>query len=152
MATKAIIMAAGRGTRLMPLTKDRPKCLVEVNGKPILGHILEVLEEFVKFEDIIIITGYEEQKIFDYLSNEENLTFVSQTTRDGTANAIFLAFHYIWQNDFIVLSGDIIYEREDIKLLMENKNCLLYTKMYEKLYEYGTLDMEEEFLPSKPTL
>ena len=61
---KAIILAAGQGTRLRPLTDDIPKCMVEVNGKPILNRQLDTLQS-AGIENIIVVTGYEENKIND---------------------------------------------------------------------------------------
>ncbi|MBK1652709.1 sugar phosphate nucleotidyltransferase [Halorhodospira halochloris] len=67
---RAIILAAGQGTRLRPLTDDRPKCMVELEGKPLLEHQLEVLRG-AGIEDIHVVGGYRaewlQQEIFGHL-------------------------------------------------------------------------------------
>lgn len=59
---KAIIMAAGRATRMLPLTKNMPKCLLKINGKTILQHQIDVLKK-CGIKEIVIITGHEAEKI-----------------------------------------------------------------------------------------
>ena len=63
--TKAIILAAGQGTRLLPYTKDLPKCMVEICGKPLIEFQLEVLRS-CGISDINLVVGYESQKLESY--------------------------------------------------------------------------------------
>jgi len=138
-----VIMAAGRGSRLMPLTKDKPKCLVEVNGKPIIKHIYDNICKNISKPNLYIICGYKKKVLIDYCyKNKIDAEFIYQNRLDGTANAIFMTNPYI-KEDFVVLSGDIIYSAEEIKKLMDNKNSLLYTEMNDRLYEYGTMEIRE---------
>ena len=59
---KSIILAAGQGTRLAPYTNDRPKCMVEIDGKPMLSYVIENMRS-VGIEDINIVTGYKKELI-----------------------------------------------------------------------------------------
>ena len=141
-----VIMAAGRGSRLMPLTKDKPKCMVEVNGKPIIQHLIDNIHKSkIDIDNIIIIYGYKGNVLLDYL-NEVGTGFelctILQNKLDGTAGAISLVEDIVISDNFLVLSGDIIYKPEEIKLLTKKVNSLLYTTLNKKLYEYGTLDIE----------
>ena len=63
---KAIILAAGTGSRLRPLTNEIPKCLVETNGKKLIEHQLSVLRANQSIEEIIIVTGYLGEQLAPY--------------------------------------------------------------------------------------
>ena len=112
---KTIILAAWKWTKLMPLTKDKPKPMVEINNKPILEYILESIEEFTT--DIIIITKYKEEQIKNYFKNKWhniNITYKTQWNEKWTWSALW------WLNinkDLIVLNGDTIYDKKDLEKL-----------------------------------
>lgn len=146
-------MAAGKGSRLMPLTKDKPKCMVEVKDKPIIQHLIDNIDKSgIELVNLIIINGYKGNKIIDYFSKNiinsdkyksiTSVEFVQQHKLDGTAGAISLVENIITSDTFLVLSGDVIYTPEEILALSKDKNSLLYTTMINKLYEYGTLDIK----------
>ena len=142
-----VIMCAGKGSRLMPLTKDKPKCMVEVKDKPILRHILDNIEESnIEVDNLILVVGYKKEVIHNYLKGYDcpfGLWIIPQNKLDGTANAIFLAKDTITTDTFLVLSGDIIYKPEEIKDLASESNSLLCTTMDKRLYEYGTIDFDD---------
>jgi len=141
--TDCIILAAGRGNRLMPFTEDRPKAMVEVKGKPIIKWIFEALEPFkLDIEKVFIIIGYKGGKIKTYIKYNypgRSIEFIHQKNRTGTADAIYLTKDKI-SDDFIVLSGDIIPKQSEIKDLMRGENSMLFTEKSNRLYEYGTID------------
>ena len=93
---KVIIPAAGAGTRLRPHTHTTPKTLVQVAGKPILGHILDRISA-LDFTELIIITGYMGEKIKDYVDSHYDfkVTYVEQKHRLGLGSAINLASDYV---------------------------------------------------------
>ena len=66
---KALLLAAGFGTRLLPLTSTTPKCLVSIGGKPLLQHWLESLAESRQFEKVIINTHYLAEKVGQFFSS-----------------------------------------------------------------------------------
>lgn len=66
MITQAVLLAAGTGTRLMPLTEDRPKCMVEIAGRAIVDTLLDALAE-LKIEEIVVVTGYRSEALEGYL-------------------------------------------------------------------------------------
>ena len=143
---KAIILTAGRGSRLRPLTDTKPKALIKVNKKPILIWQINMLGKLgFKMKDIILIVGYMEGMLRTYCMHMESkgMTIITQFRPNGTANAINLAKEHI-DDDFIVLSGDIIYKQEDIQKLMDYRNSVLYTDKEERLEEYGTMDMIQD--------
>ena len=142
----AIILAAGHGKRLLPLTESIPKALVKVKGKPIIQWQIEMLDR-LGIDKIYIICGYREGILKNYFkfNIDRKVTFIHQKEQTGTADAIYLAKNYI-DNDFIVLAGDTIFLDEDIEKLMKCKNCLLLTAKYERLQEYGTVELDNNWI------
>jgi len=110
---KAIILAAGTGSRLKKLTKDRPKCMVDVAGKSLINYQLEVLKS-CNIDDINIISGYKYEKIpFKDINLFKNESYAST----NMVYTLFCAKEILNLNEDILLSyGDIIYTKE----LLEN--------------------------------
>jgi NDP-sugar pyrophosphorylase family protein len=114
---KAIILAAGKGSRLYPLTKDTSKTLVKVSGKPILHYVLESLPE--EIDEIILVVKHFEEKIREYISKEysnKNISIITQGEQAGTWGALMSTKNLIGDGEyFMVLSGDDISKTEDLK-------------------------------------
>ena len=116
----AIILAAGRGKRLMPLTEHLPKCLVKIGNKPILFYQLRALEKF-GVTDIVIITGYQAglinkyvtenfpQLIISYVHNSDYLT-----TDD--IYSLYLAKEFL-NRDFMLLDCDVLFHPDILRVL-----------------------------------
>ena len=143
---KAVILAAGKGKRLMPLTRDIPKCMVNICGTPIIEWNVRALERN-GIKDIIIVYGYKGNVIKDYFMNAKNcninIEFIEQSSLTGTADAIDLVKENI-DDDFIVLAGDTIFFDQYIRKLFDKSNSLLYTWHYKDLEEYGTIELEKD--------
>jgi len=108
---QAVILAAGRGKRLQPITDNRPKPMVELLGRPILEYVLDFLPNAV--DEILMITGYKEEKIKEHFGNEwkgRPITYVHQSEPKGTAHALFTAKPFIKNERFLILPGDNISE------------------------------------------
>ncbi len=117
--TKALILAGGRGTRLMPLTKDVPKPLIKVRGKPLLEHNLELLKRF-GIRDVIISVGYLHEQIKEYFKDGAafgvNITYLDEDIEKsplGTAGPIKKAKEALQHGSFLVLNAD---ELKDVNL------------------------------------
>lgn len=122
---KAVILAAGKGTRLKPLTDVLPKALIPLNGKPILEIILEQLKS-VGIIEIIIIVNHLQEQIKDHFQNGEKLgmtlQYVEQKEMLGTANALLQAESFIDEEKFICLACDSLFETDLLKKLLNNKS------------------------------
>ncbi|MDI6701888.1 bifunctional sugar-1-phosphate nucleotidylyltransferase/acetyltransferase [Methanothermobacter wolfeii] len=109
---QAVILTAGEGTRMRPLTLTRPKTMLPVAGKPILQHTLEALTDNGVGE-IVMITGYHEEAVRDHFGDGSDfgaeISYIRQEERLGTAHAIGHASEVI-EDDFIALNGDIIID------------------------------------------
>ncbi|CAI3672930.1 L-glutamine-phosphate cytidylyltransferase [Clostridium neonatale] len=119
---KMIILAAGKGTRLRPLTDDIPKCLVKVKGKSLIDWQIEVAKR-VGIDDIIVIRGYEKEKL-EYLK-EKNIKLIDNLDYDTTnmVETLFKAREY-FDKDIIISYGDIIYEEKVLKKLVESRHSI----------------------------
>ena len=109
---KAIIPVAGVGTRLRPHTFSQPKVLLNVAGKPIIGHIMDKLVDS-GIDEAIVIVGYLGEMIESYLRKNYNIkfTFVNQEERLGLAHAIWMCNEYIEDNEPVfILLGDTIFD------------------------------------------
>lgn len=116
---RVIILAAGQGTRLRPLTNDRPKCMVELNGKPLIKHQLDLFEKF-DIKDINVITGYLREKIvFQGVKKYFNPKFDST----NMVSTLFCASELFDGNDDILISyGDIVYNDKVLQSIANAKN------------------------------
>lgn len=121
---KAMIFAAGLGTRLRPLTNDRPKALVEVGGKPMLEHVINHLKQ-AGFDDITVNIHHFGQKIIDFLESKDNfgLNIHISDERDlllDTGGGILKARKFLDGNEpFLVHNADILTDL-DLKTMVEN--------------------------------
>lgn len=118
---RAIILAAGLGTRLRPLTLTTPKALTVVNGKPMLETQVEYLQE-IGIEEIIVVTGYLAEK-FDYLREKYGVTLIHNDKYDVYNNiyTMYLVREYL--QDVYVIDGDNYLHRN---FLLKNPKTSMY--------------------------
>jgi NDP-sugar pyrophosphorylase family protein len=104
--TSCIILCGGKGTRFMPLSIDKQKGMIEVAGKPILGHIIDYWKQYCS--EFIFIVSYKKEDIIAYAKKLGiNAKFIEETEIKGIANAITLAKDSVSDN-FVVVLGDCI--------------------------------------------
>lgn len=107
---QGIVPAAGEGTRLRPLTADKPKGLVEVAGRPLLTHALEALCD-VGVSELVVVVGYEGEQIVDHYGETFEgvpITYVRQVERLGLGHAVSQARPHV-DGTFLVLNGDNVF-------------------------------------------
>jgi bifunctional UDP-N-acetylglucosamine pyrophosphorylase/glucosamine-1-phosphate N-acetyltransferase len=121
---KAVILAGGKGTRMLPLTYTKPKALLPLANRPIVQHLVDDLlalpEECAEIDEIIIVTNYLEEKIREYFAAADyegrdvvKITIVHQAQPLGTGDAL-KAVAGMLKEDFILINGDETFGREDI--------------------------------------
>lgn len=119
---KAVILAAGRGTRLLPLTKYKPKSLLLVGGRPLLEWMLIRIKE-VGVRDILIVTNYLENQIIDKFGNgrayDLNIAYIRQESMQGTADAFNKAREWVGNDEFMGLYGDHYLTEGTLKRLLQ---------------------------------
>jgi len=130
---KAIILAAGIGKRLYPLTKERPKCMLDVGGKPILEYILESIN-FAGISEAVIVVGPQKEMIekkFGKKFGNVKLTYVYNELYQSTNNlrSLWCAREQL-TDEFIQIHGDLVLNKEIVKLACSSKvkNGVLITK------------------------
>lgn len=121
---RAVIPAAGIGKRLRPLTLTRPKVLLPVAGKPILGHILDKLIGS-GVDEIVLIVGYKADKVVDYVTSHYsvNVRFVEQKERKGLGHAVGMGLDDSDEPVLIIL-GDTILDLDFDKFVNSNQNII----------------------------
>jgi len=122
---KAIILSAGKGSRLAPLTINRPKPSLKVADKRIIEHNLDQLNGLI--DEAIIVVGYKSESIKDYIGENFKgikITYVFQKECLGTGHAANLALDYVG-DEFIIMNGDDLYESGDIKKCIKKSPCVL---------------------------
>lgn len=126
---QAIILAAGEGTRMRPLTYHVPKPMARAGGKNLLEHNIEKLPKEV--DEIILVIGYLGEQIVNHFGDEcggRKIIYVRQKKLLGTAHAISLCKRYI-RGRFIVLMGDDMYGKKDIKECLKHDWAWLVQKV-----------------------
>src|SRR5450755_1116029 len=121
---KAVILAAGKGTRMGELTANLPKPMVQVEGRPVLEHIVKGLRDEAGITNFFIITGWCGNVIRDHFGDGKrwsvNIAYGEQVVQDGTGKAPELAKDWIGQDRFLLTYGDILLRPPtDYKLLVD---------------------------------
>jgi NDP-sugar pyrophosphorylase family protein len=119
---QAVILAAGRGRRLAPLTDTTPKPLIEVQGVPLLKRLLSSLPK--QITEVIIVTEYLEEKIQEEIGrawNNISITYVSQGEYKGTLGALMAARDKIVDEPFLVMGSDDLFEAEELDSIAREK-------------------------------
>jgi glucose-1-phosphate thymidylyltransferase len=107
---KAVVLAAGEGTRLRPLTEEKPKGMVEVDGDPLLTHCFERLVD-LGAEELVVVVGYRKQVIIDHFGDEfadVPITYTHQREQQGLAHALLTAESHV-DDDFMLMLGDNVF-------------------------------------------
>ncbi|WP_253626032.1 MULTISPECIES: phosphocholine cytidylyltransferase family protein [unclassified Bradyrhizobium] len=150
----AVILAAGVGSRLRPLTDLRPKPLVEVNGAPILHNALRNLEA-VGVEEVTLVVGYRKDAI-QYACGRRfgtlgiNYVDSSAFDRTGSAYSLWLARDALLSGDCFLLEGDVIFEEDALRyLLLSQANNVAAIVPFDELMEGSAVLLSDSGLISE---
>ncbi|MGP8323447.1 MAG: sugar phosphate nucleotidyltransferase [Methanosarcinaceae archaeon] len=123
---KVIIPAAGTGTRLFPHTHTKPKPMVYIAGKPIIGHILDRMMD-LEPEEIILVVGYRKEQVISYVDENYgdvfNIRYVDQQERHGLGHSIYLTHELVGDSNIMIALGDMIFKSGYLDFFnLHNKN------------------------------
>jgi dTDP-glucose pyrophosphorylase len=122
MIDRAVILAAGRGTRMRELTNELPKPMIELRGKPVLQHIVEGLRD-AGISELLLIVGYRADAVRDFFGDGSRhnvaIQYVTQTVQDGTGRVVDLARDFVANRSFILAYGDILVDPSNYKRLVD---------------------------------
>jgi glucose-1-phosphate thymidylyltransferase len=143
---QVIIPLAGFGTRLRPHTYTKPKPLISVAGKPVLGHILDKLTD-LDIEEIIFVVGYLGDQIRDYVADNYDFParYVEQEELKGQAHAINLAREYV-HGPVLILFVDTIFESDLGTIAEEPSDGIIFAKEVEDPRRFGVVITEKGYI------
>ena len=148
---KVIIPAAGTGTRLFPHTHTKPKPMVYIAGKPIIGHILDRMID-LEPEEIILVVGYHKEQLMSYVSDNYqdtfNITYVEQENRLGLGHSVYITREHVKGSDVMIALGDMIFKTgylDFYKKHTENEKCAgsIGVREVEEPRKYGIVELEQ---------
>ena len=116
---KAVILAAGKGTRLGSMTTETPKCLVEIGGRPILDYQLAGLEA-AGVDDIVVVAGYLADQVIAHAAGRYRVLINDQYDSSNSIYSLWVAREEAAGKDFVLLNGDVVADPE---LLVELVRC-----------------------------
>jgi len=147
---KAVLLAAGEGQRLLPLTSTRPKHLIKVAGKPILQFCLDAVKA-AGIAEIVIVTHYMSDKIREYFGDGSNqslkISYIEQKELLGTGNAAMIAEPYV-DDTFVLVYGDLLFAQETIKQAISlyesvDVEAVMTAVAVDKPENYGVIEFAE---------
>jgi dTDP-glucose pyrophosphorylase len=163
---RAVVLAAGRGTRMRELTADLPKPMIEVRGKPVLQHIIEGLRD-AGVRRFLIIVGYHAEAVRNFFGDGQrykvDIDYVTQTVQDGTGRVVNLARGFAGDSPFILSYGDILISPANYKRVVnvpDDCEAILTVTRGEDVSKGGAvfvneqmalLDLREKPKPGEPT-
>ena len=147
---QAVVLAAGEGRRLTPLTNRRPKPMIPVANKPLLEYIVEAVAA-AGVETITLVVGYNQERIRNYFADGDDwgvtITYVEQATQLGTGHAVLQAESAV-DRPFVVLNGDRIVEPAIIErvaaAVRDDTHPVITTTTVETPREYGVITGDGE--------
>jgi len=164
--TKAVLLAAGRGTRMRELTNDLPKPMLQVRGKPVLQHIIEGMRE-TGIDDFLVIVGWRAEVVRNFFGDgdrfDARITYTTQLVQDGTGRVVELARGFCTADPFLLSYGDILVEPSNYLRLATpptDVEAIISVKKNEDVSKGGAVfvndkfemtDLREKPQPGEPT-
>jgi len=149
--TKAVLLAAGRGTRMRELTHAVPKPMLQVQGKPVLQHIIEGLRD-AGLTDFQIIVGWHGEVIQEFFGDGSRLRvrveYATQVVQDGTGKVVELARPFAGNDPFVLSYGDILVAPENYSRIcatLDGAEAVVSVKRNEDVSQGGAVFVNENF-------
>jgi dTDP-glucose pyrophosphorylase len=147
---KAVVLAAGRGTRMRELTAEVPKPMIDVRGKPVLQHIIEGLRD-AGIRELLIVVGYHADAVRNFFGYGSRyniaIQYTTQTVQDGTGRVVDLARDFVGGCPFVLSYGDILVDQanyERVLDLSEDVEAILTVTRGEDVSKGGAVFLNDE--------
>ena len=136
---KVIVPLAGKGTRLLPLTKRVPKPMVRVAGRPVMDYVMDALKG-LDVDELIVITGHLKESVERYIVEHYDIPakFVEQKKLDGTAGAINLARPYV-DSPVLIIFVDTVFEADLSLINRVDADGIIWAKEVEDYQRFGVI-------------
>jgi len=148
---QAVLLAAGRGTRMRELTADLPKPMIEVRGKPVLQHIVEGLRD-AGVRRFLIIVGYRAEAVQNFFGDGSrykiDIQYTTQVGQDGTGRVVDLARNFVDDSPFVLAYGDILVAPENYKRIVDlddGVEALISVTRGEDVSKGGAVFLNDDF-------
>ncbi len=141
---QTVVLAAGEGTRMRPLTAAQPKPMLPVAGRPLLEHTLDRAVE-AGANRLIVVVGYEADRVREHFGSEHcgvDLEYAIQHQQRGTADAVNAAAPLLEDAPFVVLNGDALYDQESLDKLYSNGPAVGSYRV-DNPSSYGVLQLDD---------
>ena len=141
--TAAIILAAGKGTRMK---SDKPKVIFELAGKPMINRVVETANK-INSDLIAIVVGYKKEQVIDVVPKNENIKFIEQVQQNGTGHAVMVTEEIFkdFDGDVFILCGDVpLLRYKTLENIQEhhreqNASCTVLTAFMDDALRYGRI-------------
>jgi dTDP-glucose pyrophosphorylase len=148
---KAVLLAAGRGTRMRELTQELPKPMLQVRGKPVLQHIIEGLRD-AGLTDFLVVVGWHAEVVRDFFGDGSKwgvrINYTTQVVQDGTGKVVELARDFVGHDPFVLSYGDILIAPENyprICAALAEGEAVVSVKRSEDVSQGGAVFVNEKF-------
>ncbi len=148
MVDTAVVLAAGRGRRLDPLTRTRPKPMVPVVNRPLLEYVVEACSS-AGVSNLVFVVGYKRERIQSYFGDGDDwnvdLDYVVQEKQLGTGHALLQAEDLIGDGSFLVLNGDSIVSGDLVRKMMEadGDGTVMAVSSSDRPSDYGVVETRD---------
>ncbi|HDJ96533.1 MAG TPA: hypothetical protein ENG45_00490 [Candidatus Aenigmarchaeota archaeon] len=140
MIRKAVVLAAGIGKRLRPITYTVPKVMVRINKKPIVEYVIEKLKK-VGIDEIALVVGYKKDVIKNFFG--DSFVYIEQKEQLGTAHAIKVAKDFVKDENFVAINGDIFFE-DDLTEFVKMKPITMGVFRVSDASTYGRVIIKDD--------
>jgi dTDP-glucose pyrophosphorylase len=148
---KAVLLAAGRGTRMRELTQELPKPMLPVRGKPVLQHIMEGLRD-ANVKEILVVVGWQAEVVSQFFDDGSKfglrIQYTTQTVQDGTGKVVELARGFVGAEPFLLSYGDILIAPENYSRIcaaLPGAEAVVSVKRSEDVSQGGAVFVNEQF-------
>jgi dTDP-glucose pyrophosphorylase len=148
---KAVLLAAGRGTRMRELTEELPKPMLPVRGKPVLQHIMEGVRD-AGVKDILVVVGWQADVVSKFFGDGSKLgvclQYATQIVQDGTGKVVELAHGFVGAEPFLLSYGDILIVPENYSRIcsaLPGAEAVVSVKRNEDVTKGGAVFVNEQF-------